>query len=90
MASDNSFQSQVLPGTKAVMPKEKGSGSSPRGHDAPTQAAGRAQRARGVRAAGRGGAGGVRPATKDAGRMATHSKNERANGRTLVLTLPRI
>lgn len=38
MASDNSFQSQVLPGTKAVMPKEKGSGSSPRGHDGPTHA----------------------------------------------------
>lgn len=88
MASDNSFQSQVLPGTKAVVPKEKGSGSSRRGHDGPTQAAGRAQRACGVRAAGRGG--GVRPAAKDAGRMATHSKNERANGRTLVLTLPRI
>lgn len=45
MASDNSFQSQVLPGTKAVMPKEKGSDSSPRGHDGP-DAGGRPRPAR--------------------------------------------
>lgn len=78
MASDNSFQSQVLPGTKAVMPKEKGSGSSPRGHDGP-DAGGRPRPAR-MRSPGCGaGRGGVRPAAKDSGRMATHSKNERTD-----------